>query len=163
VVTEAAISTGELRRWLSGRLPRFLVPSLFVRLDRLPLGPTGTLARKRLPEPEWTRHEPVALRNPLETRIAEHWRSVLGIEGDISVEDDFFEIGGNSMVAAQLIARLGDEHGIRLTLRTIFDSGSIAGIARDIERALREEISAMSPDEIAQALAEIRAHAGGEA
>jgi acyl carrier protein len=161
VVADTATSTGELRKWLSDRLPRYLVPSLFVRLDRLPIGPTGKVARSQLPEPEWTRRQLVKPRSPVEMRIAEHWRSILGIEGEISVEDDFFELGGNSMVAARLTARLSDEFGIRLALRTLFDSGSIAGVARAVEEALREEISAMSPDEVAHALAEIHARGGG--
>jgi amino acid adenylation domain-containing protein len=162
VVSDSTIVTDELRRWLSERLPRFLVPSLFVQLDRLPVGPTGKVARKQLPEPEWQRKEPIPPRTPVETRIARHWRSLFPDEHEVSVEDDFFELGGNSVVAAQLIARLSDEFGVRLALRSIFDSGTIAGVAQEVEAALRAEIDAMSPDEIAEALEEIRAQVGGE-
>jgi hypothetical protein len=59
------------------------------------------------------------------------------------------------------MARLSDEFGIRLALRTLFDSGSIAGVAQAVEEALREEISAMSPDQVAHALAQIHARGGG--
>src|SRR4030095_10476916 len=108
------VSTDALREGLKRKLPDYMVPSAFVFLEALPLSPNGKVDRKALPAPERSRAEMdkayVAPPTPIETQPAELWQTVLGLER-IGVEDDFFELGGDSIRAAilinQLQARLG--------------------------------------------------------
>ena len=105
----AGPSSSELRRFLSDRLPPYMVPTAFVRLDAFPQTPNGKVDRAALPAPPHTRPdlagEWVAPRTATEEAVAGIWAQVLGI-GDLGVEDDFFELGGHSLLATQVIARV---------------------------------------------------------
>ncbi|KUF16683.1 hypothetical protein AT728_22325, partial [Streptomyces silvensis] len=92
----AGVSAKELRRFAGDRLPEFMVPAVFVLLDRLPLAPNGKLDRAALPEPEFTGGAYRAPRTPAERVLAGVYAEVLGLDR-VGVDDDFFAVGGDSI------------------------------------------------------------------
>ncbi|HEU4962348.1 MAG TPA: amino acid adenylation domain-containing protein [Bacilli bacterium] len=133
-VTEQAGQTleeKELRRFLQGRLPAYMVPAAYVNLPQLPLMANGKVNRRALPAPEanaWVLEEYVAPQNEREQRIADLWREVLGVER-IGVTDNFFDLGGHSLLATQLISRMRQELGVELSIRDCFETPTVAGWA----------------------------------
>src|SRR5262249_16692493 len=121
----------DLRRFLLHKLPEFMVPSAFVRIQRLPRTPNGKIDRAALPVPDPTRPddgEPLVSPRTREERILFNvWAEVLRIER-FGVHDNFFELGGDSILAIQIIARASGE-GLRLTPRQLFERQTIAELA----------------------------------
>ena len=130
--TDLAPSIGELRELLQEKLPAYMVPAVFVWLDRLPLLPQGKVDRRALPEPEWdapVRERPlVAPRTSVEEKVAAIWAEVLGVE-PVGVHDHFLELGGNSLKASQVMVRLRSTLGVALPQRSLFEEPSLAGFA----------------------------------
>nr|AID65224.1 nonribosomal peptide synthetase [Cystobacter fuscus] len=135
LVTTAELPTAELRESLRRTLPEHMVPGWFVRLERMPLTRNGKVDRAALPAPEQAGPgvARVPPRTPLEERIARAWRAVLGQE-HLGVHDNFSELGGHSLKAMMVVGRLGQELGVPLTLRELFDQPTIAGLAAWVER-----------------------------
>jgi amino acid adenylation domain-containing protein len=120
----------ELREYVKRRLPEYMVPAAFVMLEALPLTAHGKLDRWALPEPDISgqvEHQYVGPRNALEQKLAEIWADVLQLE-QAGVQDNFFDLGGDSIVAIRLVAR-ANQAGIRLTVRQFFEQQTIAGLA----------------------------------
>ena len=140
----------DLRPFLLQRLPKYMIPSVFVTLTALPLTPNGKVDRKALPAPERLRPELakqyVAPRNPTEEAIAAIWMDVLSLE-TIGVDDDFFDLGGHSLLATQVLSRLREAFQVELPLRQLFEAHTVAEIAVVIETALLAEIEAMTDEE----------------
>ncbi|MDQ4132559.1 MAG: amino acid adenylation domain-containing protein [Actinomycetota bacterium] len=126
----------ELRRFLSDRLPAFMVPTAFVFLDTLPLTPNGKVDREALPAPTGGRPELsstwVAPLTPVEQALTAIWESVLGVEG-LGAHDDFFELGGHSLLATQVIAQLREQFGVDIPLRELFEGPTVAALAAAVE------------------------------
>ncbi|HST60051.1 MAG TPA: non-ribosomal peptide synthetase, partial [Longimicrobium sp.] len=121
----------ELRASLRRTLPEYMVPAAFVVLDALPLTPNGKLDRKALPAAEW---EPaadtyVAPRNPTEEVLAGIWTEVLGRE-QVGVKDNFFEIGGQSLLAARVVSRIQDALDVEIGVVSMFEHATIDEFAR---------------------------------
>jgi amino acid adenylation domain-containing protein/non-ribosomal peptide synthase protein (TIGR01720 family) len=139
VVGEAgtAIDRHELRRFLAGELPEHMVPAVYVVLDVFPLTPSGKLDRRALPapEPDVAEVESAAPRSPFEEMIAEIWESVLG--GRVGIHDDFFSLGGHSLNAVQVMARVRAAVGIEVPLATLFAAPTVAGLAAAVNGLLR--------------------------
>ncbi len=138
---EAAASppdAADLRAFLSDHVPNYMIPSAFVMLDELPYTPNGKVDRDALPEPEWDRataaDEFVAPQTETERRVAQIWSSVLSVQ-EIGINDNFFALGGHSLIAMQVMSRLRDELGVGLTLRTIFDAPTVMELAAAVENA----------------------------
>ncbi|MFZ5918977.1 MAG: amino acid adenylation domain-containing protein [Chloroflexota bacterium] len=127
----AEVSVGELRGYLSERLPEYMVPAAFVTLEGLPLTPNGKVDRKALPAPDETRPELEAAyeapRTAAEETLAGIWAAVLGVE-QVGVHDSFFELGGDSILSIQVVAR-ANQAGLRLTPRQLFERPTVAGLA----------------------------------
>ncbi|HYP28245.1 MAG TPA: amino acid adenylation domain-containing protein [Blastocatellia bacterium] len=132
-------SERELRAHLKHRLPDYMVPSAFVTLDALPLNPSGKVDRRALPRPDFGalahRAEFVPPRNGLEREIAGVWAEVFGVER-VGVRDDFFDLGGHSLMAARMISRLREAFKIELPVRTIFERPTVEGLAESILSAM---------------------------
>ena len=127
IVTEGEPDTEKLQDILAKRLPEYMVPKMWVRLDEMPLNKNGKIDRRALPEPEGTIHtkrEYVAPRTDSEEQLAEIWKELLGIER-VGIYDNFFEMGGHSLLAVRLIAKARDI-GSELRIRDIFSYPSIA-------------------------------------
>ena len=143
------LRSGELRASLRERLPDYMVPSSIVVLDELPLTPNGKVDRKALRGMKWTgeARELEPLETPTEEILAELWSGVLGIER-IGANDNFFELGGHSLAATRLITRVRAAFGVDLSLRTLFVSPTVRGLAEVIEEAALEQSSAANIDEL---------------
>ena len=140
----------EMRNFLSAHLPDYMVPPTFVRLETLPLNTSGKVDRSALPAPdtENTLRDNVFIspRNPVEERLAAILAPLLGLD-KVSMEDNFFLLGGHSLLGTQLIARVRDAFGIELTLRTLFDAPTVSKLAAQIEALLLAKLEAMSEAE----------------
>ena len=129
----------ELHRCLQDKLPGYMTPAAFVRLDTLPLTATGKLDRSALPMPDqnsFVAETYVAPRTPTEETLAGVWAEVLGIQR-VGVADNFFELGGHSLLATQLVLRLRQAFGIELPLHFLFEAPTVAGMAKSIEAIQR--------------------------
>ncbi|MEM7583498.1 MAG: amino acid adenylation domain-containing protein [Acidobacteriota bacterium] len=137
-VPSAAETNGlNLSSWLEDRLPRYMVPSSFQRLPALPLSPNGKVDRDALPEPELEAAavEHVAPRTAVEEFLAEIWSEVLG-NPKISALDNFFQLGGHSLQAGRILARVQEALGIELALQAVFENPTLEALAAQIESAL---------------------------
>ncbi|WP_416671490.1 amino acid adenylation domain-containing protein [Egbenema bharatensis] len=130
-----------LREFLDRNLPDYMIPAAFVPLEALPFTPNGKLDRRALPVPEATltlsESEFVAPSTPIEEILVGIWTEVLGIE-DISVNDNFFALGGHSLTATRVISQIRNVFQIELPLRCIFEEPTIAGLAQTIEQITPE-------------------------
>jgi amino acid adenylation domain-containing protein len=148
--TDASVAADELKPVLKSRLPEYMIPAVFMKLDAMPLSPNGKIDRRMLPSPDDVDcgliEECVAPRTPIEETLVEISKAVLGIE-EISVRDNFFNIGGHSLVAMQVISRLRDTYQVDLSLRSIFENPTIEQLAVAVEQALLRDIEQLSEDE----------------
>jgi acyl carrier protein len=127
-----ALDVAGLRTALTARLPGYMVPAAFVVLDALPLNGSGKMDRRALPEPDWgavTGQAPVAPRTPVEARLAAIFAEVLGLPAPVGVNDSFFALGGHSLTATKLLARIQAVYGVDLPVRTLFADPTVAGVA----------------------------------
>jgi len=133
---DEAAFTSACRTSLSQRLPEYMVPSAFVMLEALPLTVNGKVDRKALPAPDPMQTQSdaayVAPRTPVEQTMAQIWADVLGI-GKVGVFDDFFELGGQSLLATQMMSRIKRALHVELPLRAVFEAPTIAALAAKIE------------------------------
>ncbi|HSF43652.1 MAG TPA: amino acid adenylation domain-containing protein, partial [Thermoanaerobaculia bacterium] len=134
---EVPVAAG-LRTFLKERLPDPMIPSAFVLLPALPLNPNGKVDRKALPAPAAVAVGDgfAAPRTPTEETVAAAWCAVLHRES-AGIHDNFFESGGHSLLATQLVSRLKESLGVELPLRAVFETPTIAGLARAAEEAAR--------------------------
>lgn len=124
-------SVSELRNFLKERLPEYMIPAIFVTLDSLPLTRNGKVDRAALPAPDHSRPDLdegyAAPTTPAEIVLAEIWSKVLGLQR-VGIHDNFFSLGGDSILSIQIIAR-ANQAGLRLTPRQLFQHQSIAKLA----------------------------------
>src|SRR5262249_4583730 len=124
-----------LRESLRLSLPEFMVPAVFVFLDALPLTPNGKVNRKALPVPEVGRTGStpfIAPRTAVEQQVAAVWCEVLGIER-AGARDNFFDLGGHSLLGIQVISRLREAFGVEIPLFSLFDTPTIESLAAGLE------------------------------
>ncbi len=121
----------ELRGWVRQSLPEYMVPAAWVQLAGLPLTPNGKVDRKALPAPV-SEASAAGLRTPTEEVLAGIWARVLGLTS-VGAEDSFFHLGGHSLLATQVISRVREAFGVELPLRQIFETPTLAGLARSID------------------------------
>jgi thioesterase domain-containing protein/acyl carrier protein len=124
-----------LRQALASRLPEYMVPSSFVKLDALPLTPTGKLARQQLPAPDGSRGDApfTAPRTRLEEQLAEAFADTLRVPR-VSVTDSFFALGGHSLLALRLVSRIRERTGHSLPVSALFQDTTVERLARRVEQ-----------------------------
>jgi acyl-coenzyme A synthetase/AMP-(fatty) acid ligase/aryl carrier-like protein len=137
----AGLRSNEWREHLLGKLPEYMVPSVYVELERLPLNANGKIDRKSLPKPEpeqeRTREaEYVGPRNETEETLCRLWQEILRQER-VGIHDNFFKIGGHSLRAAQMAARMQQSFKVDIPLRQMFESPTIAQLAAVIDQAMQ--------------------------
>jgi amino acid adenylation domain-containing protein len=151
------ITGAALRGFLRRRLPEYMVPWVFVRLESLPLTANGKVDRASLPAPsaENTIADGayIAPRTLVGRRLVGILAKLLRID-QLGVNDNFFLLGGHSLLAAELIASIRDAFGVDLPLRTIFESPTAAGLSTEIAKSLLDKVNAMTPEEVSEALAQ---------
>ena len=128
---------GDLRADLEQRLPSFMVPASLTLLDGLPLTSNGKLDRKRLPAPAWEEQSDAAFVPPqteAENRIAEIWREILGVER-VGAHDNFFHVGGHSLLAARVVTRVRERFSTELSVRALFEHPTLAAFAAHVAGA----------------------------
>lgn len=132
----------DLRSFLKTKLPVYMIPAAFVILEKFPLTANGKVDQKALPPPNLSVTKeiisPIAPTTSVEATLVEIWTQLLGRK-QVSIDDNFFELGGHSLLATQLVSRIRDRFQIELPLRSIFETPTIAELAKNIE-ALRWEI-----------------------
>ncbi|HWY22625.1 MAG TPA: amino acid adenylation domain-containing protein [Candidatus Acidoferrum sp.] len=152
----ASLTATDLITRLRSQLPEYMVPNEIVWLESLPLTTTGKVDKKRLPAPEGIRRGEerpfVAPRSPLEQELATIWTSLLGVDNP-GVEDDFFENGGQSILATQLAAALAERYSVEVGLRKIFEQPTIAALAVAVVQA---QALACSDATVKQLLTELK-------
>ena len=127
----------ELRTHLEQRLPAFMVPASLTLLEQLPLTVNGKLDREALPAPAWEEQSEATFvppRTPTEIRIADIWRAILGIDR-IGTDDNFFHIGGHSLLGARAVTQIREQFAIELSVRALFEHPTLAGLAKHVEAA----------------------------
>jgi amino acid adenylation domain-containing protein/FkbH-like protein len=126
----SSVSADDLRRHIKQFLPEYMVPALFVFLPALPLTPNGKVDRKALPapEPERAQGDFAPPRNPTEEKLCAIWSEVLGMK-QIGVRDDFFTIGGDSLLALRVVSRTREAFQVELPLFALFEASTVEAIA----------------------------------
>ncbi|MEN3329190.1 MAG: hypothetical protein V7638_3997 [Acidobacteriota bacterium] len=139
----------QLRNFLQGKLPEYMVPSAFMLLSELPLSPNGKVNRRALPKPDHINRDTNASftgpRTPEEEIVTAIWSQVLGIE-KIDVHDNFFDLGGHSLRATQVISRIRELFHVELPLMRIFSAPTVESLATSIAEAAREQQGLVMPE-----------------
>lgn len=149
VMDPSFVPSTEIRRVLAERLPEFMIPSALVPVSCLPLTSSGKIDRAALrnrdPAPELKTDTYVAPRNAVEKRLTAILALLLELD-KVSIEDNFFMLGGHSLLGTQLIARIRDAFGVEMSLRFLFEFPTIAAIAREVERLLILRFAALGDE-----------------
>jgi amino acid adenylation domain-containing protein len=150
-VPDSHLTLSALRAFLRARLPDYMVPATFVSLEKLPLTPNGKVDRMSLPAPDKSntlRDEACAApRTEVEKTVAGILERLLNLE-HVDVEENFFSLGGHSLLGAQLVARLRDTFGIEMPLRVIFEAPSVAELSAEVGRLLLAKVQRMSDEDV---------------
>ena len=142
VVADGEVSSDDLRGHLSRKLPGYMIPAAFLFLDAFPLTASGKINRLALPHPSGaqgvTRKEFVAPRTRVEEILAGIWADVLKV-AEIGVNDDFFGLGGHSLLLARIAARIRESFNIDLSLRVLFEASTVAELAKRVETGIASD------------------------
>ncbi|HLP62487.1 MAG TPA: amino acid adenylation domain-containing protein, partial [Candidatus Deferrimicrobium sp.] len=143
------LEAAELKNYLSGSLPDYMIPAFFIEIAKIPLNPNGKIDRKALPEPGAgkTAKEYTAPRDEVEKRMVEIWADVLNPPTSIGIDDNFFDLGGHSLNATLLIAGMHKAFNVKVPLKEFFQRGCIREIAQYIKEAVKEEFIFIEPVE----------------
>ncbi|GAA0907528.1 non-ribosomal peptide synthetase [Virgisporangium aurantiacum] len=155
ITTSTTTDITQLRQHLTNRLPAHMIPAAWQFLDRFPLTPNGKINYSALPEPDATSGSAaptyVAPATAAEELLARVWSEVLQVDR-VGADDDFFALGGHSVAAIQVAARLQATAGVELNLRDLFDTPTLRACAALLEEALVERIQRLSEDEVQRLL-----------
>ncbi|WP_433661641.1 amino acid adenylation domain-containing protein [Nocardia sp. CA-128927] len=130
------VDTGELAEFIGESLAAYMIPAAIMVLDEIPLTPVGKLDRAALPAPVFAAKAFRAPSTPVEEIVADVFAALLmtGDEGRVGVDDDFFELGGNSLLAAQAAARIGSALQVRVPVQLLFEATTVAALAERVEQ-----------------------------
>ena len=147
IVSGRSLNVSELREYLLKKLPGYMVPAFFLFLDKMPLTSNGKLDRDALPQPEVKINARyIAPRNAVEEKLADIWANLLGIEKEkIGIDDGFFQLGGHSLRANIMAARVHKELNVELPLADIFKTPTIRALSKRIEKLSAVKYAAIKP------------------
>ncbi|HKV36650.1 MAG TPA: amino acid adenylation domain-containing protein, partial [Pyrinomonadaceae bacterium] len=144
----AAVATDKIREYLRERLPEYMIPAVYVRLEELPLTPNGKLDRRALPTPDAASVDDVngyiAPRTPVEELLAHIFAEVLRVE-KVSTDASFFDLGGHSLLATKVVSRVREAFRVDVALRSLFERPTVAEFARHIEASLKAGKTTAAP------------------
>ena len=132
---------------LRAELPEYMLPSMFIEIDAMPLTANGKINRKALPDPSETEHpgnKYEAPRNPEEEKLAAIWQDVLEVE-QVGIHDDFFELGGHSLLAVRLISAIRKVFQVEMPISDIFDFPTIADLATQLTERTSKDLLPVIP------------------
>jgi amino acid adenylation domain-containing protein len=144
---EGTPSVRELRRYVRSKLPEHMVPASYVRVEEMPLLPSGKVNRRALATVAGvalSEQGMVAARTEVEQKLAGMWAEVLKLK-EVGVDQNFFELGGHSLLVLQVMARIRREFDVELGVRTMFEEPTIAGLAGEVEKARALGMKARTP------------------
>jgi acyl carrier protein len=148
---EINVSASSLQDMLAARLPAYMIPTTFVLLESLPFTPNGKVDRSALPVPDVlnTIRDEVATApsTPIEEQLVILLAPLLGL-AQVGIDDNFFMLGGHSLLGTQLIARIADTFGVTMSLRTLFEAPTVRELSAEIEELIIAKVEAMSDDEV---------------
>ena len=151
VGSQAGSATAEeLREFLKQKLPAYMLPARFVFIEQLPLLPNGKVNRKALTIPATPGRTYVPPSDPTERRLIRIWESLLGLHS-VGIQDDFFELGGQSILAVQLLAEIERDFEIQLAMPAIFQAPTVEALARLIRNRRQPGLQLVPPDNSARA------------
>ncbi len=143
-------SADDLQGFLRAHLPEYMVPASFVRIEALPVTPNGKIDPSALPEPSAANSmraaSDIGPRTAIEGRLAAIVATVLGLER-VGMDDDFFLLGGHSLLGIQLISRIRDNFGVEIPLLTLFEAPTVAELSAQVEQRIMANLEAMSEEE----------------
>jgi amino acid adenylation domain-containing protein len=152
---QAAPSVSELRSFIREKLPDYMIPSAFVKLESIPLTPNGKVDRKALPDPEKSRPELDATymppRSEIELKLAQIWEEVLGVR-PVGILDDFFDLGGHSLAATRVVSQVIKKFQLELPLQSLFQSPTVAEMAAVIDERQKNRLTEEDLERILTAL-----------
>jgi acyl carrier protein len=129
--SEPGPTVSQLRLFLGQKLPEYMIPSSFVKLAKPPLGATGKLDRSALPGASKSRPELdtiyITPATPVAEKLTEIWAVILSLDR-VGINDNFFDLGGNSLLAARIVSRVNEALGVDLSVRSLFDAPTVAGL-----------------------------------
>jgi amino acid adenylation domain-containing protein len=147
---EVRLSPSELRKFVGQYVPDYMVPSTFVQMAQLPLTAHGKLDRAALPEPTTANvlddDSFEAPQSQIERSLAVFLTSLLGV-ARVGKDDNFFDLGGHSLMGAQLIAKISNTFGVELSLRSLFDHPTVGEVSAEIERLIHAKLASISEEE----------------
>lgn len=144
LVLESTVTSADWVEHASACLPSYMVPTQFVLLEQLPLSPNGKFDHRALPSPEPIRTAVAGPMSMLECLVASLFEEVLGVES-VGPDDDFFDLGGHSLRATQLMSQVRDLFQIELPLRTFLEAPDVASLSRVIERITEQSGVSLEP------------------
>src|SRR5262249_12659981 len=134
---EGSFNPTEVEEFLQEHLPEYMIPSVLISLDAMPLTPNGKVYRQGLPDAKQGSSVEGGIiappRTPVEQVLASIWADVLGAD-EVGIHDNFFKIGGHSILASQLFSRLRDTLQVELPLRILFEAPTVERLADIITR-----------------------------
>ena len=149
------LNSGNLKNYLKNKLPEYMIPSSFIKLEKFPLTPSGKIDKKALPKPEdmktKLKTEFVMPRTETEAKITNIVSNILKVE-KVGIYDNFFELGGHSMLAMQVISRISQEFGVELSIRALFENPTVEGITKALTF---EQFHSIDEDELEKLLDDI--------
>ncbi|MBV9706298.1 MAG: amino acid adenylation domain-containing protein [Chloroflexi bacterium] len=150
LLSKYSVSVAELQSFLQAQLPDYMVPAAFVQLDALPMTANGKVDRAALPAPSAVNTvlhgDSVAPSTPIEEQLTEIMAALLGLER-IGVEDNFFLLGGHSLLGTQVIMRVADIFSVDLSLRSLFEAPTVRELSAEIEQLILAKVKMMSETE----------------
>jgi amino acid adenylation domain-containing protein len=157
VVSEREQGAAEMQKQLQERLPEYMIPTAVVKMEALPLTANGKVDRRKLPAPEVERleraAEQVAPRTEVERVIAKIWEGVLGVE-TVGVIENFFDLGGHSLLMVQVHGRLQEAFGEALSMTELFKYPTVSALAEHLSSKKIEEQAEPQPIEISEQLSD---------
>lgn len=156
VAADEPVSIAELRAYLERHLPPYMIPAYIVRLDEMPLTPNGKIFRGGLPNPAERRPEMnaayVAPQSQMEKALATFWSQTLKVQR-VGIHDNFFDLGGASIPAVQVVARISERYRVDFPVRSFFEHPTVHEQSAILEDLLMAKVEAMSDEEVEQLLA----------
>lgn len=140
-ISQKVLTISDCREYLTKKLPDYMIPSYFVKIDTMPLTPSGKIDRKALTNPEvQVENKYVVPRDELEEKIVEIWSEILEVDQDqIGIDTNFFELGGHSLSAFQIISKIQKYINVMITIPTFFGSPTIRQLSFAIQKAEKSE------------------------